>query len=75
LSRSRRHSPVVTDQQRTHNVKRVKRTASKAARRSDLPDGNAYRKVFNSWNICDYKSSLWWGRGYWDNCDRRWYAK
>jgi hypothetical protein len=54
----------------------VKRTASKAARRADLTDGNAYRRVFDSWNICDYKHAAWYG-GYhfWDRDDRRWTAK
>jgi len=78
MSRSRRHNPVVTDQQRRRNVRFEKRLASKAARRADLQDGNLYRRVFNPWKICDYKGAAWWVDGYgmsWGRDDRRWWAK
>jgi len=34
-----------------------KRYANKVVRRTviDIADGKAYRKVFDSWSICDYK--------------------
>ena len=77
MSRSRRRNPVITDQQRSHNVRLTKRLASKAARRADLPDGKAYRRVFDPWEICDYKSAAWATRP--GSClargDRRWTAK
>jgi len=75
MSRSRRHSPVLTDQQRGHNIRRMKRLASKAARKADVPDGCAYKKAFNSWDISDFKSAAWYGFGYWAATDRRWTAK
>lgn len=77
MSRSRRRNPVITDQQRGHNVRFTKRLASKAARRADLPDGKAYRKVFDPWEICDYKSAAWAVRhdSYFGKGDRRWTAK
>lgn len=48
-----------------------KRLASKAVRRATgLPDGMGYRRVYNSWNICDYifdlrfrRSGRFLGRG------------
>lgn len=76
MGRSRRHNPVITDQQRSHNVRLTKRLASKAARRVDLPDGKAYRRAFDSWEICDYKSAAWaWRGSCWERGDRRWTAK
>lgn len=29
-------------------------------RGEDLPDGNAYRKVIDPWDICDYSTSITW---------------
>ena len=77
MSRSHRRNPVITDQQRSHNVRFTKRLASKAARRADLPDGKAYRRVFDPWEICDYKSAAWAAQhdSYFGKGDRRWTAK
>lgn len=58
MSRSRRKSPVVTLQQHdTPGIaKKAKRLANRAVRASnDVPDGSAYRKYSDSWDICDYK--------------------
>lgn len=38
-----------------------KRKASKAVRQNklkDIPNGNAYQKVYNSWNISDWRFKL-----------------
>lgn len=41
-----------------HANRKVKRFASKAVRRytGDLDSGGSYKKLFESWDICDYKS-------------------
>jgi hypothetical protein len=36
----------------------AKRQASKKARKSDLLNGGQYKKVYCSWNICDYPGIL-----------------
>lgn len=66
MSRSYRKTPVVTLQQKRgqnarKTVSKSKRKANRRVRISeDVPDGKAYRKYSNSWDICDYKS-------YWPN--------
>lgn len=37
----------------------AKRQANKKARKSDLQDGGYYKKVYCSWNICDYRAVLY----------------
>ncbi|MBE1444768.1 hypothetical protein [Paenibacillus sp. OAS669] len=56
MSRSRKHAPVWTDHH-TPGTRWAKRQANKAVRRytNDLPNGKGYRKVYNPWNICDYR--------------------
>ena len=77
MSRSRRCYPVVTDQQRKPGVHFWKRLAAKVARRAELADGGAYRRIFNPWHICDYRFAAWrlsaWSA--WAKDDRRWWAK
>ena len=82
MSRSRRHSPVVSDQQKSSTAWFAKRLASKAVRREDdIPDGRWYTRLFNPYDICDYKSSLWWGNWSWADGSRygrddwRWWSK
>jgi hypothetical protein len=54
MSRSRKKHPVRKD----HN-KGMKRIANRIIRRTlDIPNGKAYRKVFESWNISDW--NFWW---------------
>lgn len=36
----------------------AKRQANKKARKSDLQNGGQYKKVYCSWNICDYPGIL-----------------
>lgn len=52
MSRSYKRVPCCKD----HN-KGMKRYANRYVRRNYLvvPSGNAYKKLFCSWNICDYK--------------------
>ena len=40
-----------------HNVRWAKRAASKKVRKQNfnLPSGNAYKKVYQQYDICDYK--------------------
>lgn len=55
MSRSYKHVASYTD----HNAStwRRKRWASKAIRRKifELMDGNMYKKIYETWSICDYK--------------------
>lgn len=60
MSRSYKKHPWVTD----HHVKtsqEMKRFANKKARNTNLPNkGSAYKKVFESWDICDFKWHTSW---------------
>lgn len=63
MSRSRRKTPKVTGSTGRDSVNRKfwKRLASKTVRKykGDVSDGNWYKKTFCSWNINDYKWSVW----------------
>ena len=39
-----------------------KRWANKKVRqyKDQLPNGNSYKKLFQTWNICDFYSSITW---------------
>ena len=53
MSRSYKHIPCCKDS----NTKGMKRLANKMVRKTfDIPSGNAYKKVFCSYNISDYMS-------------------
>ncbi|OCT16865.1 hypothetical protein A8709_00685 [Paenibacillus pectinilyticus] len=56
MSRSYKKSPVCTDHT-SPRTKWAKRQAAKAVRRHDgfIENGRSYRKLFCSWNICDYR--------------------
>ncbi|MFB6367019.1 hypothetical protein ACFCP7_23825 [Paenibacillus elgii] len=56
MSRSVKKSPAWTDH-RTPGTRWAKQQASKAARRyaGDMQNGKWYRKLYCSWNICDYR--------------------
>jgi hypothetical protein len=52
MSRSRKKSPIVKDPAN----KGMKRLANKKVRRTNnIPSGKAYKKVFESWDISDYR--------------------
>jgi hypothetical protein len=54
VSRSYR-KPIATEGYGSKDKKQRKRLANKRARRVDVANGRAYRKVSNSWDICDFK--------------------
>ncbi|MBS5910305.1 MAG: hypothetical protein E7L01_00990 [Paenibacillus macerans] len=56
MSRSVKKSPVWTDHT-TPGTRWSKRQAGKAVRRftGDMQNGGWYRKLYCSWDICDYK--------------------
>lgn len=56
MSRSYR-KPIVTDGYKGSRSKQWnKRYANRViCLAQDVPDGKAYKKFFESWNICDYK--------------------
>lgn len=57
MSRSYRKSPVVSDLQYMDGTRSAKRHATKAVRKSkEVANGNSYKKHYDSWKICDYKS-------------------
>lgn len=54
MSRSYKHTPGWTLAPRCS--KQVKRWANRVVRRRwGLSNGGSYKKLFESWNICDYK--------------------
>ena len=69
MSRSRKKEPVFKDYSRS-STKYRKRCASKAVRKytGELVDGNYYRKIYNSWCICDWIFRI-------EKSDEYWYEK
>lgn len=54
MARSYQKVPGWTDNGR--HTRYAKKQANKRVRRTDdISDGNAYRKVYCSWDICDYR--------------------
>ena len=70
MSRSRKNVSCFSDYSRNYNWW-AKRQASKAVRRfnGEIKNGKSYRKVFCSYDICDYKflnfdiNDDWYERG------------
>lgn len=63
MSRSYRE-PWYVDGYGTKRKKFYKRQASKKVRRAeDVPDGKAYRKFYDPWDITDYRF-MWNGKSY-----------
>lgn len=59
MSRSYR-KPISTDGYGTKRRRLSKTAANRRVRKAeDVPDGNVYRKWYNPWEICDWKSSEW----------------
>ena len=60
MSRSYKHHPFCTD--RKDGAKWWKNQANRKVRHTmEIPNGKAYRKVYNSWNIHDY---IWYESRY-----------
>ena len=55
MSRSRKRIAIF----KQPNDQDFKRYSNKMIRHRDLPSGGAFRKVMNSWSICDYKHVLY----------------
>jgi hypothetical protein len=55
MSRSER-KPVWTLGYGGKYRKKAKKAANQAVKDADVPSGSAYKKVYNSWDIVDYKS-------------------
>lgn len=80
MSRSYKHTPVYKSSSRSSNTFQ-KRQANKKVRKYSSEqfknNGKAYRKIFESWNITDYrfyeeqkvnfdpKEINWWRKWYW----------
>lgn len=65
VSRSYRKDYITQQSYKSKIAKFFKRLAARKVRKSDdLVDGNVYRKMYESYNICDYKSKIdetaWW---------------
>lgn len=73
MSRSYKKNPWVTDH-KAGTTKDTKKFANKTVRhKKNLPSGKAaYRKVFESWNICDYKYMWTWeeAKKKWEESDK-----
>jgi hypothetical protein len=51
MMHSYNRSPYIKDHNRKH-----KRFANKRVRRHlNIPSGSSYKRIYQSWNICDYK--------------------
>ena len=58
MSRSYR-KPIATDGYGSKWKRKAKQIANRRVRMySDLPDGSTFKRVSNSWDICDYKFNL-----------------
>jgi len=59
MSRSyRKHVEISKDPGGPYRKFAKKMAKRKVRRTKDIPDGKAYRKVYCSWEICDYRG--WW---------------
>jgi hypothetical protein len=59
MSRSYR-KPIITDGYGTKRRRAAKTFANHRVRKkTDIPNGSAYRKVTDPWNICDFKIPVW----------------
>lgn len=56
MSRSYKRSPVIKDDA---GKKFGKKYANKRVRHSDIDSGGQYKKVYDSYNICDYSFNLY----------------
>jgi hypothetical protein len=56
MSRSFKHNPIIKDDTRK---KFGKKFANKKVRKIDLDSGNSYKKVYQSYDICDYSFGLY----------------
>ena len=60
MSRSYRKNIRVTDG-RAHTTKYIKNLANRKVRRStDVPDGASHKRVYESWDIRDYRKPWSW---------------
>ena len=63
MSKSYRKNPVRTEASfRSRQGKWWKQKYNRAIRRNhkDIPDGNRYKHLYNSWNISDYAFRMTW---------------
>lgn len=58
MSRSRRRTPIIKGKPR-RGVADWKRWSNKWARRTDLPDGGAFKRNGYTYNICDWVTNLY----------------
>jgi len=71
MSRSYRKAWVTDGYKGSSRKQYYKQLANKHLRKiQDIPNGRAYRKFFESWNICDYryyinKNSEWYKKNFW----------
>jgi hypothetical protein len=70
MSRSEKHTPIIKIACGPTRIS--KRLAAKKARHFDLSNGCNYKRVFDSWDIWDYRSNLY--RNYDNHCNpkNRW---
>lgn len=57
MSRSRKKIGIIKDNGKSK--KYWKKQANKKARKVDVPDGGAYKKQYDQYELCDYKFTEW----------------
>jgi hypothetical protein len=69
MSRSYQKTAGWTDKWRTKNF--IKRYANKKVRKTkDIPNGKAFKKLYESYDICDYKFLFYSKKEVLENCKR-----
>jgi hypothetical protein len=66
---SRSHKKHLVQKDNGKSKRYNKKQANKAARHADLASGCAYKRVYNQYDICDYRCAEW-NRGkfvWWDS--------
>ncbi len=69
MSRSYRKSPVATDSHAKSTQEKKKFANKKVRNAEDVPNGGAYKKVSDSWDIRDHKSYWTWeeAKNHWES--------
>lgn len=73
MSRSYKHTPWSGDTKGPNKKKYAShRVRSKLKEQDYLPQGNKYKRLYESWDICDYGCRETWGE-YWHHVVRLWH--
>lgn len=73
MSRSYKHTPRSGDQKNKYFKKYANRKVRRLPMDEHPSNGNAYKKVFASYEICDYETVGMSFERYWECLVKRWY--